>query len=147
MVKANECVLVKMECERVFENRQIAIESCSVPRFVLDTSRKTGATIILEVRSGFMEQNSFPIPISGQVEIVDLNPSEFIVECTNINRDDHKRLQGFFCRMHGRFGEFRFEHGDVIHPICRFDSDSLTFAEDGTELFDLTFPIKILPRN
>lgn len=56
-----------------------------------------------------MEQNTFPIPISGQVEILDSGQDEFSVQCTSVNTDDHKRLLGFFGRMHGRFGEFKFE--------------------------------------
>jgi hypothetical protein len=92
-----------------------------------------------------MEENTFPIPNTGRTQITLGDEDTFSVECTGIDTDDHKRLVGFFGQMHGRFGEFRFEYAGVLHPKCRFDSDSVTFAQNGADVHDLAFPIKILP--
>jgi hypothetical protein len=46
--------------------------------------------------------------------------------------------------MLGRFGEFGFEYAGVIHPKCRFDSDSPSFVTYGPGRHSVTLPIKIL---
>ena len=87
----------------------------------------------------------FPIPKSGQVNIVPKGRNAFEVESSGLNLHDHNLLMGFSLSMQGRFGEFRFEYAGVVHPKCRFDSDSADFVQHGPDDFSVTLPITILP--
>ena len=92
-----------------------------------------------------MDVKQFPIPNSGRVNIVPTCRNSFDVECSGLNLHDHNLLMGFSCSMQGRFGEFRFEHAGIVHPKCRFDSDSADFVQHGPNDFSVTFPVKVLP--
>jgi hypothetical protein len=91
-----------------------------------------------------MSRDLFPIPNSGRVRIEPSGGDTFDVECSGMNSADNERLEGFFNRMYGRLMEFRFEHAGVIHPKCRFDSDSITFTANGPDNHSATLPIKVL---
>jgi hypothetical protein len=90
-----------------------------------------------------MGQEIFPIPGSGQTRTIPGTESEFTVECAGINKTDHDRLEGFFARMQGPFGEFRFEYAGIVCPKCRFDSDTSTFSS-GPVAYSVAFPIQVL---
>jgi len=92
-----------------------------------------------------MELKQFPIPKSGHVNIARRGFDLFDVECTGLNTHDERLLMGFGLSMRGRFGEFRFEYGGVVHPKCRFDSDSTGSVQHGPGDFSITFQIRILP--
>jgi hypothetical protein len=60
-----------------------------------------------------------------------------------IDTADKDRLMGFWMKMQGRLGTFRFEHNGTIYGDCRFDSDTGP-ATGGSGPHNLTFPIKVL---
>jgi hypothetical protein len=92
-----------------------------------------------------MSEKLFPIPRSGHVTIMGADSGQyFMVDCQGVDTDDHKSLMGFFNSMGGRFGEFQFSHGNIVHPKCRFDSDSVSFISNKNGTHSVTFPIKIL---
>lgn len=93
-----------------------------------------------------MGQGQFPIPDSGPTVLIRRSLERFDVECSGVDTTENRLLQGFFCSMQGRFGEFRFEAFDMIYPKCRFDSDSVDFKSHGPHYdeWTVTFPIRIL---
>ncbi len=100
------------------------------------------------------ERELFPIPKSGSTTIpsitsrplaMGLNTTTFEVRCSGVDTSDYHILLGFFNRMGGRFGEFRFEYRDMTYQKCRFDRDSVDFISHGPNLHSVTFPIKVLP--
>ena len=91
-----------------------------------------------------MDRELFPFPNSGQIAVVPMGSDTFQIEVSGMDTIDYQQLMGFFCRMRGRFGEFRFEHGGVVHPKCRFDSDVGNFSSDGPDKHSASLPIKIL---
>ncbi len=95
-----------------------------------------------------MDENLFPIPKTGSVQIVPTGEGTFDVECRDICLADNHELMGFFCGMKGRFGSFRFEYSIVSHKMCRFDRDSVDFINDSRrpDTFSVIFPIRVLPR-
>ena len=90
------------------------------------------------------DREIFPIPTSGQTIIAKTGPQTFEVTCSGMNAIDHAQLPGLFCRMQGRFRAFRLVRGSVVHPHCRFDTDSPNFVQDGPDNYSVTLPIKIL---
>jgi hypothetical protein len=88
-----------------------------------------------------MGQALFPNPSVGRMSITPLSSAKiFSIECTGLNTAERDNLVGFFIQMQGRFGSFRFEYGDIVFPLCRFDGDIGPWIEnDG-----LTFTIKVL---
>lgn len=91
-----------------------------------------------------MEPKSFPIPNSGKLRITEKGPDLFDVECSEVDTADYHQLYGFFSQMLGRFGEFRFEYTSIVHPRCRFDSDSVNFVSHGQDRHSVILPIKVL---
>jgi len=85
----------------------------------------------------------FPIPKSGQTQIIPTSAGTFDVKCTGINHVDNDRLLGFFCNMGGHVKDFRFQYRDVVHQKCRFDSSEVSFEDKGGRN-NVVLPIKIL---
>lgn len=87
----------------------------------------------------------FPNPSVGRMAITSLSSAKtFSIECTGLNKAERDYLVGFFIQMQGRFGSFRFEYGDIVFPLCRFDSDIGPWIENGPGPHSLTFSIKVL---
>ena len=91
-----------------------------------------------------MELKAFPVPKSGKFRIAETGPDSFDLECNDMDIADYQQVDGFFCQMLGRFGEFRFEHANTVRPRCRFDSDSANFVHHGPNQYSVTLPIKVL---
>ena len=87
---------------------------------------------------------SFPIPTSGKLRIIDKGPGLFDVECSDLNTADHQLLYGFFGQMGGRYREFHFEYNNIVHPKCRFDSDSVDFVSHSPNRHSVILPMKVL---
>jgi hypothetical protein len=87
----------------------------------------------------------FPIPKPGHINIVPRAGMHSVSSAAASTLQDHNLLMGFSLSMRGRFGEFRFEHAGVVHPKCRFDSDSAEFVQHGPDNFSVTLPITVLP--
>jgi hypothetical protein len=75
---------------------------------------------------------AFPFPASGRVFIRQVSSDRYILDCSDLTLADLQTLEGFFCRMGGRFRAFRFLSKDGRHhfPHCRFDSDSADLRRD-----------------
>jgi hypothetical protein len=86
----------------------------------------------------------FPIPASGKFAVVPRRDG-FEIQCIGVSASDNQLLTGFFCRIRGRFGAFRFEYAGVAHPNCRFDTDSADFITERPGVHSVIFPVKILP--
>lgn len=92
-----------------------------------------------------MGQGLFPNPSVGRITITSLSLAKtFSIECTGLNTAERDNLVGFFIQMQGRFGSFRFEYGDIVFPLCRFDSDIGPWIKNGPGPHGLTFSIKVL---
>jgi len=92
-----------------------------------------------------MDRALFPNPSVGRMTIAPLSSDKtFSIECSGLNITERDNLVGFFIRMQGRFGAFQFEYGDVALPLCRFDSDTGPWIENGAGPHNLTFSIKVL---
>lgn len=90
-----------------------------------------------------MTLETFPIPQTGRVTITPC-AGGFEVRCQDFGSSDYERLMGFFNRMMGRFGTFRFEGFGRTHERCRFDSDSASFASDHrTDTHSVVLPISV----
>jgi hypothetical protein len=92
-----------------------------------------------------MGQALFPNLSVGRMAITPLSSSKtFSIECTGLNTAERDKLVGFFIQMQGRFGSFRLEYGDIVFPLCGFDSDIGPWIENGPGPHGLTFSIKVL---
>ena len=89
----------------------------------------------------------FPSPASGRVFIQQVASDRYILNCTDLTLADLQLLEGFFCRMGGRFRAFRFvsKDGQLRIPHCRFDSDSADFHRDAPDRGSAMLAIKVLP--
>jgi hypothetical protein len=85
------------------------------------------------------------IPLAGKVTVTRSSSNGvFNVHCANLTASEQYALVEFFAQMAGRSGFFRFEHGPVIYPSCRFDSDTLPHEIGSPGPYSLTFPIRVL---
>ncbi len=92
-----------------------------------------------------MIQAQFPVPSFGRTTVSPLSSDNtFFLKCTGLSTPERDLLMGFFMQMRGRFGAFRFECGNAIFPMCRFDSDTGPSMASGSGPHNLTFPIKVL---
>jgi hypothetical protein len=91
-----------------------------------------------------MAPDQFPIPSSGTVKIIPRSQDTFDIEITGLNTADRDAVVGFFMKMRGRFGSFRFEYAGTAYAECRFDSDTGPAVHGGSGPHDVTVPIKIL---
>jgi len=85
------------------------------------------------------------IPLAGKVTVTRSSSDRvFNVHCAILTSSEQDALVGFFTQMASQFGLFRFQHGPVVYPSCRFDSDTLPQEIGGPGPHSLMFTIKVL---